>query len=72
MTKEEDYRRYASDSLQMAQRAPTTDERGRLLQMAEAWLDLADRAAQAIRNLRKSKGAVHPLVREKFGPHIDD
>jgi hypothetical protein len=42
-SKEEDYRKNAADSLELAQRAVLTVDKSRLLGLAEAWLDLADR-----------------------------
>jgi hypothetical protein len=71
MGREEHYPRYASDALQLARRAQTTDERDRLLQMAEAWFELAERAARATRNLRPPK-EVHPLVRDKLDPQLKE
>src|SRR3984893_9779377 len=44
MAKEDDYRRYAAETIDLASRANSTSDKGRLLAMAEAWLDLADRA----------------------------
>jgi hypothetical protein len=44
MNKEDDYRRNAADTVQLAQRASSSEDKGRLLKLAEAWLDLADRA----------------------------
>jgi hypothetical protein len=41
MNKEHDYRRNAADTVQLAQRASSSEDKGRLLMLAEAWLDLA-------------------------------
>jgi hypothetical protein len=65
MTKEDDYRRNAAETMQLAQRASSSADKGRLLKLAEAWLDLADRARLMVRRLRRP-GDVHPLVREKL------
>jgi len=62
MTKEDDYRSNAAETMQLAQRASSSDK-GRLLKLAEAWLDLADRARKAARNLRRPM-ILHPLVRK--------
>ena len=43
MTKEDDYRQSAAETMELAGRAPISDK-GRLLALAEAWLDLAERA----------------------------
>lgn len=51
MTKEADYRRNAADTMALAQRAETSRDKGRLLALAEKWLDLAERAHQAISRL---------------------
>jgi hypothetical protein len=72
MTKEEVYRRYALFSLQLAEGAPTMDQRGRLLRIAQIWLDLADGQLQAPLDPRESKSAVLPHVREKFGSHAGE
>jgi hypothetical protein len=71
MTKETDYLENAAETMQLAQRVSSTEDRGRLLRLAEAWLDLADRARQVSRRLRKS-GPVHPLIEQTFDPHPDE
>lgn len=70
MSNEGEYRRNAAETVQLAHRAPTVADQGRLLALAEAWLDLADRARQAARRIRRPAN-VHPLVREKLDPHIE-
>jgi hypothetical protein len=50
----EEYRRSAASMLDLAQRADSVADKNRLLVMAEAWLDLAARAA-------KPTAADHPL-----------
>ena len=42
----EEYRRSAASMLDLAQRADSVADKNRLLIMAEAWLDLAARAAK--------------------------
>ena len=49
MSKEDDYRRHAADTLNLAQRATSSSDKTRLLHMADAWLDLADRAHKVAR-----------------------
>jgi len=69
MTKEDDYRRNAADTIELAHRASSSWDKGRLLRLAEAWLDLADRAHRTARNMR-SPMIVHPLVEEKIDRHM--
>jgi hypothetical protein len=73
MSKEDDYRRNASDMVHLAQRAVASADKGRLLKLAESWLDLADRAHDhdvARHSHKPSK--LHPLVREKIGRYLRD
>jgi hypothetical protein len=70
MTREDDYRRNAADTIQLAQRASSSSDKGRLLKLAEAWLDLADRAHKAARNLRRPT-ILHPLIRKKLDRYTD-
>jgi len=71
MTKEDDYRRNAAESIQLAQSATSTADKGRLLKLAEAWLDLADRARHMTRRLRMA-GDVHPLVQEQVDRRLEE
>ena len=67
MSKEDDYRRHAADTLDLAQRANSTADKARLLIMAEAWFDLADRARKvARRRVEKRREDLHPLLRSKL------
>jgi hypothetical protein len=68
MTMEDDYRRNAAETVQLAQRTSSSADKGRLLKLAEAWLDLADRARRIGHNLRRP-ASVHPLIREKLDPY---
>ncbi len=54
LSKEDDYRQNAAETMQMVQRASSISDKGRLLKLVEAWLDLADRAHKTARrtNLR--------------------
>jgi hypothetical protein len=45
MARAEDYRRYAAECLALAQRAQNLDDRARLLDMANAFNQLAAKAA---------------------------
>jgi hypothetical protein len=71
MTKENDYLENAAETMQLAQRVSSTADKSRLLQLAEAWMDLADRARAVTRRLRKPDN-VHPLIQEKLDSHPDE
>jgi hypothetical protein len=43
MAVEDDYRRYAAECLALAKTASDPNDKARLLQMAQAWRDLADK-----------------------------
>jgi hypothetical protein len=66
MTKEDDYRKNAAETLELAHRAGTSADRGRLLALAERWLELADRTRRIARNNIGKIRQVHPLVRSKI------
>jgi hypothetical protein len=74
MTKEQEYRRNAAETLDLANRSATSADKGRLLRLAESWLDLADRAARLTHRFgpkqRPEFGPDHPLVRKAFD-HLD-
>jgi hypothetical protein len=70
MNKEDDYRRNAADTVQLAQRASSSEDKGRLLRLAEAWLDLADRARRSARRLGRP-GTLHPLVQKKLDQYTE-
>lgn len=65
MSKEDDYRRNAANSMRLAQRASSCEDKGRLLRLAEAWLDLADRVHGAAKQLRRPT-LLHPLIQKKL------
>jgi hypothetical protein len=46
MSKEGEYRGFAADCLQLAKTSENIADKRRLLAMAEAWLDLADRTSR--------------------------
>ena len=62
---EQDYRKYAGHSLELARKQPNSADKRRLLVMAEAWLDLADRIAG---RAKRSVTVDHPLVEQALGP----
>ena len=66
VSKQDDYRRYAAETVDLATRASSTADKRRLLAMAEAWLDLADRAHKLMRG-RASRVDEHPLLTSKLG-----
>jgi hypothetical protein len=68
-SKEDDYRRHAADSFELAQRAKSTSEKARLLHMADAWLDLADRTHKVARRQVQKVRDLHPLLRSKIFGH---
>jgi hypothetical protein len=70
MNKEDDYRRNAVDTMQLAQGASSNEDKGRLLKLAEAWLDLADRARRTAKRLRRPSD-IHPLVQKKLDQYLD-
>jgi hypothetical protein len=70
MTKESDYRTNAAATMRLAHRASSIADKGRLLKLAEAWLDLADRARTIARRLHKP-GNLHPLLQEKLEEKLD-
>ena len=52
MTKEDEYRKNAAQSVELAKRASSPVDKGHLLLLAEGWLDLADRVRRRIAKLR--------------------
>ena len=68
MSKEAAYRGFAALCLEIASKSLDAGDKTRLLAMAEAWRDLADRASR----LAKQAAAEivdHPLVAEALGPY---
>ena len=70
MSKEEDYRQKAAETIDLANHAGNSSDKGRLLRLAEKWLDLADRAHQLPRRLGP-RGSDHPLVSKALGRQAD-
>ena len=62
MSKRDEYRQFATTSLELAEKTSNAHKM-RLLLMAEAWLDLAERTAR----LPKRSVGDHPLVRQVLG-----
>jgi len=63
MMKPTEYRANAANSIELANRASSMSDKGRL---SEKWLDLADRAHSVRRRFRPSPWQ-HPLLRSKLG-----
>ena len=62
MSKQDEYRDSAAQTFDLASRASSSDDKSHLLDLAEKWLDLADRSRQqATRALKE-----HPLVKRAF------
>jgi hypothetical protein len=66
ITKEDNYREKAAEALRLAENAPSSSDRARLLKLAEGWVDLADKAHADARRLRRPT-ILHPLVQKKLG-----
>lgn len=70
MTKKEyDYRRSAAEIVQLAHLASETEDKDRLLRLAERWISLAQRTRTAKRK-SPSRMKLHPLVEKKFRVRI--
>ena len=67
MTKVDDYRKNAIETVELANRASTLEDKIRLLNLAEKWVDLADRVH---RTIRSRASMLHPLIRAKL-PDFD-
>jgi hypothetical protein len=65
MSKQDEYLSNAAQTLELAMRAPSFSKRSYLLNLADKWLDLADRFGQqsgaSARGLNE-----HPLVKRAF------
>ncbi|HLH92551.1 MAG TPA: hypothetical protein VKX28_29330 [Xanthobacteraceae bacterium] len=70
MSKDEEYTVNAMNTLWLAERASSAADRVRLLELAESWMVLADRARSRTHRARK-RNDVHPLIRQKLDPYID-
>jgi hypothetical protein len=61
MAEEDDYRRHAADLVRLAQRASTSADKGRLLALAEAWLDLAGGFRALVKRRRPRRVRILPV-----------
>jgi hypothetical protein len=57
VTKEDEYRDNAAEAMQLAQRSSSTVAKARLVLLAEAWFELAQRARDAVRRLGRAKNS---------------
>ena len=70
VSKADEYVVDALASLELAERATSAVEKRRLLNLAERWLDLADRVQKRLQSKRKQSD--HPLVKKRLGgDHTD-
>ena len=65
MSKEHEYRAYAGACVDLANKATNEDDKKHLLAMAEAWLDLIDRAQRPADET--DARSLHPALRAKLG-----
>jgi hypothetical protein len=66
MSKAEEYLDNAAETVVLANRASSSADKGRLLRLAEKWLDLAERAGRLVNWSSPSVGE-HPLVTSVLG-----
>jgi hypothetical protein len=63
MSKEVEYRRFAAEAFELATRTDNQTDKARLIDMADAWRDLAERSRAPRADWRTTD---HPLVQETF------
>jgi hypothetical protein len=63
-TKEDDYLSNAAESIRLAQTTPSSSDKTRLVRLAEAWVELADKAHEDNERPRRPT-VLHPLVRKR-------
>jgi hypothetical protein len=66
VTREDDYRRFAAQTLDLAGRTSDLKDKSHLLAMTEAWLNLADKVARLVKRPKVSVGE-HPAVSARLG-----
>jgi hypothetical protein len=66
VTREDDYRRFAAQTLDLACRTSNLKDKRHLLAMTEAWLNLADKIARLVKRPKVSIGE-HPAISERLG-----
>jgi hypothetical protein len=70
VTKEDDYLDNAADAVRLAQHSGSSSDKTHLLELAKAWVDLADKAHEDTLRPRRPT-ILHPLVQKKLG-HLPD
>jgi len=71
VTREDDYRRFAAQALDLACRTSNLKDKSHLLAMTEAWLNLADKIARLVKRPKASIGE-HPAVSARLGRELRD
>lgn len=66
MSKTDEYLNNAAETVELANRASSSADKGRLLRLAARWLDLAERAGRLVRRSGSPVGE-HPLVTRVLG-----
>jgi hypothetical protein len=66
MSKTEEYLENAAETVDLANKASSSADKGRLLRLAGKWLDLAERAGRLVTRSRSPVGE-HPLVTMVLG-----
>ena len=66
MSKIDEYRGFAATALDMAEKASDPRDKTRLLNMAEAWVNLAERTNHPVERSDRRLGE-HPLITETLG-----
>jgi hypothetical protein len=66
LNKVDEYRRRAAETIELADKATTTVDKGRLLTLAAKWLDLADQIHRRTKQQSRRIGE-HPLVIRVLG-----
>ena len=61
MTENEEYRQHAADLVRLAQGASAPADKGRLLALAEAWLDLVDGSKALANRCRRRLVRILPV-----------
>jgi hypothetical protein len=61
MTEDDNYRQHAAELVRLAQIASAPADKARLLALAEAWLDLADRAKTLAKPYRRRLVRILPV-----------
>jgi hypothetical protein len=69
MSKEEEYRDHALESVELSKKLDSAADRSRLLLLAEAWLDLSEKAAKLARATQERlRGEKTDITKEQNDP----